>query len=119
MAHLLVVILAHLVVLGLVVLLGLLGADLVVLNPALLVGHLPGHGDALGLVGGVTLLVVLGVVLGHHVLVALLLVLSAALLGVDGVIRGLAVVLAGSLGLGLRGGQGQGAEEHSGDNEEL
>ena len=93
MLYLLVVIMALLVVTGLISLLGLLGADLIIAGLTLLVRDLTGDGRAHSLVAAVALLIVLSMVLGDIVLVALLVISSTALLGVDGIIRNLAVAL--------------------------
>ena len=50
---------ALLIVLGLIGLLGLLGADLVILGDTLLILNILGNGIAVGLISGVTLLIVL------------------------------------------------------------
>ena len=113
---------APLIIAGLIRLLGVLGADLVIGRPALLVRHLPGDGHTLGLIGSVTLLVVLGVVLGDIVLVALLVVGGAALLSVDSLVRGLTMstmTRGVGLGLGVGGGKGQDGEKQSRGGKEL
>jgi len=90
--------------------LGVLGADLVVLGVALLVGDLPRDGEAVLQVGGLALGVVLGLVLGLGTLLAPLVIGGGAHLGVHSVVGGLAAATIAA-GLGLGAGHNQGWEE--------